>query len=117
MAGLSLKKVATSISEENNISEKNADKILESLSVKELKNLASFLKSENEKSTVEVTSSDSLSYESKQLLEKKFKGMRIQENIDKNMGAGILVKAYDMIYDLSLKGSINQIVQKIEDNL
>ncbi len=117
MATINLRKLAASISENNSVSDKNSQKILENLNLSELKELAAFLRNEEEKNTLEVVSSDNLSQESKKELLKHFSGMRIKENLDKNLGAGIKIKAYDMIYDLTLKGSIDSIVEKIEDSL
>ncbi len=117
MINVSLKKVAAKIAEDNTLSEKDAQKIINNLSLKELKVLASLLKTEDEKNTIEIVSSDELSKETKKVLLQKFNNMRIKEKVDKNLGAGIKIKAYDMIYDLTLKGSIGQIVENVEDSL
>lgn len=117
MVTSNLRKLAASISENDTISGKNSQKILENLTLNELKKLTVYLKNEEEKNTLEVIASDSLSKELKIELLKRFRGMRIKETLDKNLGAGIKIKAYDMIYDLTLKGSIDNIVEKIEDSL
>lgn len=117
MAKLSLKKIAKTIAEENTISSKNASFIMKELSLKDLKNLLSFLKHEALKNNIETISSDKLPVSIKDMLSKKFTGKHITETVDATLGAGMKVKAYDMIYDLTVMGHLKQIALKIEDSL
>ncbi|MGE5041750.1 MAG: F0F1 ATP synthase subunit delta [Candidatus Levyibacteriota bacterium] len=112
-----LKKLAASIAQDGEIKGANAQRVLKTLSLKDLKKFLSFLKTELLKSTVEVSSSDKLVAETKQLLAKKFQGKHLVEKVDENLGAGMMVKSYDMIYDLTVMGSIKEIAQKIEDTI
>lgn len=91
--------------------------MLAKLSLKDLKKFLHFLKNELIKSRVEVASSDKLPQETQIALSKKFKGKHMVQKVDQNLGAGMLVKTYDMIFDLTVMGNVKQIAQKIEDAL
>lgn len=117
MSKLNLKKAANNIGEENSISSQNAEYIIDKLSLKDLKQFLSLLKNAELKNKVVAMSSEKLTDTIRTMLSNKFQKKHIRETVDSSMGAGIKVKAYDMIYDLTVLGRLKQIALKIEDSL
>lgn len=108
---------AEEICRKNSISEENVKKIFASLDKKELKLLARALKTKFSRKVLSITSAEELTQKEKNDLQSKFLNMHIKYLQDKNMGAGIKLQAFDMLYDLSLKGRINGLANKLEGEI
>ncbi len=114
MNNLIIGRFAKNIGENNSISQKNMKTILSKLSAKDLRTLFRELKKESLKNTVTITASEKMSQEMKKEISKMFQNKTILFKEDKTIGAGIRIKTYDMIYDLSLSGKIKRIAENLE---
>lgn len=114
MNNLMIGRFAKNIGENNSISQKNVKAILSKLSAKDLRTLFRELKKESLKNTVTITASEKMSQEIKKDISRMFQNKTMLFKEDKTIGAGIRIKTYDMIYDLSLSGKIKRIAENLE---
>lgn len=112
-----LNEFAGNICMENSISYENAKKIMAGLSEKELKKLLEKLKKNRDKITVTVISADTLAGIQKKTIVENFEGAQVHFETDSAIGAGIKIKTYDMIYDLTVKGRVEKLTHEIESEL
>jgi hypothetical protein len=99
------------------INKKEGGKILSLLDPSDLRKLLYRMRLEDEKNTVDVILSDDPNHEVKKSLLTNFPGANLRININKNIGAGVMIKHYDMIYDLTVKAKLENLVRNLEDNL
>lgn len=102
---------------ENGISATEAKKILSLLSIQDLKIFERFLRQELEKQTVYITVSEELDQKTNSELTHLFKNKRIVKNVDSKIGGGINARVYDMIYDLSIKNSIERVATLAQEEI
>lgn len=99
------------------ITKENAKKVISLLSIRDLQIFKRLLSQELEKKTVYITVSEELDNYTDKKLEDLFKNKRIVRNVDSKIGGGINARVYDMIYDLSVKSSIEKIVAEAQEEL
>lgn len=99
------------------IKRKDISRILSLLSLSEIRILLRELKLENEKNSLEATFSDNPSPRTKNELSKKFPDSNISVSVDKSIGAGLKVRKFDMIYDLTVKSKIKNVINTLEEEL
>lgn len=116
MDTITLRKFAKQVVTEG-ITHENAKKVMKLLSIQELQKFKRLLSQELEKQTVYVTTSDEMDKDSNKKLEELFKNKRIVRNIDSKIGGGINAQVYDMIYDLSIKSSIERIAAHAQEEI
>lgn len=110
------KKLAESIANEK-VSKKDALKILSLLSISELRTLLRELKLAEEKNILEATLADELDPALKKKLVDKFPDSKLTINVDRKIGAGIKVRKFDMIYDFTVKSKLENIVNKLGEEI
>jgi len=101
----------------NGITKEESKKIISLLGIADLKTFEKMLQSELEKQTVYITSSDELDHATSVRLNDLFKNKRIVRNVDSKIGGGINARVYDMIYDLSVKSSIERIAKLTQEEI
>lgn len=99
------------------VTKDESKKVLSLLSVADLKTFKRMLQSELEKHTVYITSSDELDRDTSTQLNEVFKNKRIVRHVDSKIGGGINARVYDMIYDLSVKSSIERIAKQAQEEI
>ena len=99
------------------IGKKEAVKILSLLDMESLRKLLYALLLEQEKNSVEVTLADEPDTKLKKSIHAKFPNANIGINSDKNIGAGIKLKHYDMIYDLTVRSKLENLIKNLEEDL
>src|SRR5690606_8882264 len=108
-----IKQLAQNLTNENQIDKKTADFVLEKLTKSELKTLLHFLKRENSKKTLYVTSASDISEKMKKNMLKLFDKENFSGKVDKSIGAGVVIKNNDDIIDLSVIGEIKRFTRQI----
>lgn len=114
MNNLFIGKFAKQIGKHNSISQSDAKTILNNLSAIDLKILFRELKNESLKNTVTITSSEKIPLNMRKEISQMFQNKALSFKEDPTIGAGIRIKTYDMIYDLSLSGKIKRIAENLE---
>lgn len=117
MNNFKLRSLAQEIVRKGKIGQANAKKIQTLLSSTELAKLTEYLQVENEKRTIKITVADSLSKKTTESISSMFGGKRVLTTIDKAIGAGVKAQVYDMIYDLSIKTKITNVVERLGEEL
>ncbi len=101
----------------NGITKEKAKKVISLLSIRDLQIFKKLLAQELEKQTVHITTSEDLNRDTNKKLEDIFKNKRIIRNVDSKIGGGINARVYDMIYDLSVRSSIERVVAKAQEEI
>ncbi len=117
MTNIKLRQLAQYLAKSNKIKKSDTRFILSKLDPKDLRILLSCLKDEVQKNTLELTISDKLSSTLLKKLQDMFQVNNINVYEDASLGAGMKVKQYDMIYDLSVKSQVEFVVSEIENTL
>ncbi len=102
---------------DNGVSKTEAKKIMSLLTIQDLKVFERFLRQEQEKQTVYITVSEELDQKTNSELTNLFKNKRIVKNVDSKIGGGINARVYDMIYDLSIKKSIERVAALAQEEI
>lgn len=109
-----LKDLAKSIIEVGALSNETVDFIHKTLSRKEQKALLSYLKLESAKQTVTITSAIPLSDGERKELEKQYADRKIKYYDDESIGAGLIIRDFDTIYDASVRSYIDQTINTLK---
>lgn len=114
MNNANISQFAKVIAGNNRISDKDADIVLKKLSIGNLRTLLKSLKTEENKKTVIVLTREKLTENEKKQITSFFSDKRVFFEEDASVGAGMKIKSYDMIYDLSLGGVISRLAENLE---
>lgn len=108
-----IKKLVHSCYIDGNLDPKHVENVTSLLTHAELKQFVKVLKTEETKKTVTVTSAQKLSIEEQKQLKDLYKGNSIHFQIDPELLTGMRVQNADMIYEQSLKNSLEEIEKEI----
>jgi F0F1-type ATP synthase delta subunit len=112
-----LKKLAIASYTENELDEKKVSRISKSLNRADLKDYINDLKNIENKRTVTVTiPNEEESSKIKQMFAKIYPNKRIVVKIDEELITGIKVVDYDNVYELSLKGYLENSLDYLKQN-
>lgn len=106
-------KLAKAVGTSGELSKDHAKTIINNLKSKELNLLKRALKKESLKNTILVLSAEKLTNSEQKEINRMFVGKRVIFHEDFTIGAGIKIKTYDMIYDLSLNGEIKRLAESL----
>ncbi len=102
---------------QNGIKKEEAKETIRLLSTKDLQVFMRFLSLELEKKTVHITTSEETDHETDKQLKNVFENINIIKTVDPKIGGGINARVYDMIYDLSVKSSIERLAQAAQEEI
>lgn len=109
-----LKELAISCAEAGKLSEKTVKYILNELTKEELKFFLSQYKTALNKKRVYITASSTLDKAMLNSLKQTYKGLELEVNYDKNLGAGIKIQQDDMIIDFTFKRHLEETIEKLK---
>lgn len=112
-----LKNLAKEIAVTRGLKKSESLELISLLRPKELRLLTEMLILEDEKLTAHITTSDELSRKDNDVIQKILPNKRVVASVDKKIGAGLKLQVYDMIYDLTVKSSIERIAKGLEEEL
>ena len=102
----------------NALDKKTVQKIASLLTVKELRVYIKLLKLQEQRKTVTISlaeKSSKIGLSQKNSFKKLFKHKNIAFNSDESLLGGVRVVDYDIIYDISLKGILEDIALKMQE--
>ena len=108
-----LRKLATSCYIDSRLDEKKVDQVASLLTHKDLKQFVKLVRREEMKKTVIVTSAQKLATPLQKEIEQMYTGKTIQFQTDANLLTGMKIQNADMIYEQSLKNSLEHIEKEI----
>lgn len=112
-----LKHMARTLVLQGKISKTSAKKIQNLLPAHDLALLSSYIRTEQDKQTVRVTTADTLDQQTTKTISNIFQGKKVVTTIDKKIGAGVKAQVYDMIYDLTVKSKISNLIDKLGEEI
>lgn len=111
-----LKQLARLVVEEK-VDTKKVESIVAKLADKDLKVFLKFLKQAIARNTVTVASADSITKEVALYFEKKYIGKRIVYSQNEELGAGVVVKIDDDVYDYTVRNYLATTIANLEREL
>lgn len=108
-----IKELAQISYSKNNLDEKKAYRITNLLNRKELKQYLKELKKIESKKSVEIILSKTPTKKSKKMFENLFPDKKIIYNIDKSLMLGVRITNNDLIYEMSLKNTFQNLVSHL----
>lgn len=109
-----LKDLAKSCASSEKLSNKVVKYILDNLTKQDLKIFLSYYKTELDKKRVYVTASSTIDKDTMIALKNAYKGLDLEINYDKSVGAGIKIQQNDMIVDFTFKKYIEDTIEKLK---
>lgn len=113
MKKLMIKKLALSCYTSEHLDSAETLKIAQLLNHHDLKQFIKVIKSEEDKRTATITSAKALTSADKKTVEDIFKGKTVHFQTDPSLLTGLKVQNADMIYEQSLKNTLEQIRKEV----
>jgi F0F1-type ATP synthase delta subunit len=113
MKKMMIKKLALSCYRNDKLDENETMKIADLLTHHDLKVFIKFIKSEEEKKSTTITSAKTLTSVEKKTVEEIFSGKNLHFLTDPSLLTGLKVQNADMIYEQSLKHTLDHIRKEV----
>jgi F0F1-type ATP synthase delta subunit len=113
MKKLMIRKLALSCYKNDRLNEAETLKVANLLTHHDLKQFIKVIKSEEDKRTATITSAKALAGADKKTVEEIFTGKTVHFQTDPSLLTGLKVQNADMIYEQSLKNTLEQIRKEV----
>lgn len=110
-----IKKLAQLAAANKSIPKDIEEFVLTKLSKQELKDFLSFYRYELDNKRLYVAASKELSASEKTMLAGLFHNKELIVDIDKSLGAGLIIKNNDIVFDFSFRGLIDETITKLKN--
>jgi F0F1-type ATP synthase delta subunit len=114
--GNDLKQLAAAIVSQGTVDQKAVSALIESLSANELRELLKYLRTAYEKKAVTVTTAMETDTVTRKQFETTFKNT-ITYQTDPSVGAGVIVKIGDDVYDYTVLNYIENTISQLQEDL